>query len=205
PPSAGVTPSVGATLSAGVAPTAGGNNSYKTKPIELLNYAKNNIKIDSYVFKTYLDFVVQSKFSSIHPYKIVVPFLYRVLLESAIQHWIDWFRKPENQSKFRSGSDGLIGGVNVSNLLNTPRETSVVNEKKLNEIKEILKVIKDNHACSFIRECFRGIPSSRPTSFINDINSVVHGSIVEIDIEKLKTYDDYVLMYLKAMSYSMNL
>jgi len=193
----------GADSSSGTS-NSGGNNSYKSKPTELLNYAKSNLKIDSYVFKTYLDFVVQSKFNTNHGYKIVVPFLYRVLLESAIQKWIEWFREPINTAKFRKDINGLAGGINISNFLNTPTDTSVVSEKKLKEIKSILKAAKNNNTCNFMKNCFSGLPQNKESLFVNDVNSVIHGSMIEIDIEKLKTYDDLVLRYLRAISYSMN-
>lgn len=177
-------------------------NNYKVSPLVLFNWRGKGINIDNAVFKPTLNFAISLQINTGSEMKRISAYLYRVLLEIAFRHWVEWFRY--NESKFNvnnienysSVKDGIIGTTNES--------TSFVTENKAKNIISVLKNIKTSVKNSEIRTYFKNRPVSDYGKMINELNEVIHGSKEYIDNSILEKYDTMISDFLIALSVSLN-
>ncbi len=183
-------------------------NNYKSKEDVLFDWGNQSLNFKEESINWYISSLQKMKLkpTSVDSKAILykcAPFYYRVILECALREFIKYIEVDENKSKFNAKKDefscfnttasksSLVTGNKIWNLINLAKKSKCQNVVR--KIKEIKKVKR--HGMGNLTNC---------DQWVDELNAVVHGSVINIDITKIKMYDECTLDLLKMISILIN-
>lgn len=182
------------------------NNSYVSEPLKLFDWKSEGLSFNSSILNNYLYNIIYdySKYYELIP--VLAPYFYRLLLDISIRELNAYIIMDCGKSKLKNSFDMKPFGTTSDN-------TSVVNSNKIIGILSICDYLRTNE---YIKEFSKyksrlsiiGISVKNPKNigtFVDDLNSVVHGSVEGLQRATLEKYDVITLNLLKIMSRFMEL
>jgi|GEM_PF-5908115 len=167
--------------------------------------------IDDDIFKYYINKLISLNINSTSSddnirfiFKLA-PIFYRILLEIAINRYISFFNNMSNRNKFNSILQTEIDAFNT-----TSNNVSVVNFNKLQNLLFTAKKIKDKNKKEKIKQLIKVLNrislgnENGIKRYVDDLNEVVHGVVINIDVGKIRNYDISTRIYLQIISEIIN-
>ena len=177
------------------------NNSYVSESLKLFNWKSENLSFKNHVFNSYLRNIIYDYSNHNDLIHILAPYFYRLLLDISIRELNAYIITDCGKSKLKNSFDMKPFGTTSDN-------TSVVNSNKIIGILSIY----DNLATNEYSKMFSKYKSrlsvigisvknqDNVKAFVNDLNSVVHGSVEDLSQAVLEKYDVITLILLKTIS-----
>lgn len=177
------------------------NNSYVSEPLKLFNWKSEGLSFNSSILNKYLYNIIYdySKYYELIP--VLAPYFYRLLLDISIRELNAYIITDDAKSKLKNNFDMKPFGTTSDN-------TSVVNSNKIIGILSICDYLRTNEYAKEFSKYKSGLSKigisvknkKGVDAFVDNLNSVVHGSIESLQQEILEKYDVITLNLLKIMS-----
>lgn len=177
------------------------NNSYVSEPLKLFDWKSEGLSFNSSILNNYLYNIIYdySKYYELIP--VLAPYFYRLLLDISIRELNAYIITDNAKSKLKNNFDMKPFGTTSDN-------TSVVNSNKIISILLICNYLRTNEYVEEFSEYKSRLSKigisvnnqDNVKAFVNDLNSVVHGSVENLPQAVLEKYDVITLNLLKIMS-----
>ena len=182
------------------------NNSYVSESLKLFDWKSESLSFKNHVFNNYLRNIIYDYSNHNDLIHVLAPYFYRLLLDISIRELNAYIIMDCGKCKLKNSFDMKPFGTTSDN-------TSVVNSNKIIGILSICDYLRTNE---YIKEFSKyksrlsiiGISVKNPKNigtFVDDLNSVVHGSVEGLQRATLEKYDVITLNLLKIMSRFMEL
>lgn len=177
------------------------NNSYVSEPLKLFNWKSEGLSFNSSILNKYLYNIIYdySKYYELIP--VLAPYFYRLLLDISIRELNAYIITDNAKSKLKNDFDMKPFGTTSDN-------TSGVNSNKIIGILSICDYLRTNEYAKEFSKYKSGLSKigisvknkKGVDAFVDNLNSVVHGSVESLQQEILEKYDAITLNLLKIMS-----